>query len=108
MKYRTLEQVRKAIADNDAVRLDASLAEDVRADLEKTALALRNIERELLGDTSGDIVERLKAAAAPVDRIAADVRAKVTAMNGPAKVLVHMKKVVSVIVQVLTEAGRWR
>ena len=40
-----MEDVREAIAENDALRLDSSLNEDVRLGLEKTALTKKDYQR---------------------------------------------------------------
>lgn len=107
-RQRTLEEIREAIRANDDLRLDPSLSEDGREDLEKTPLILRDMERELVSEVSGNIVGRLEAAAAPLKEIAAGVRGKVTAMNEPAKVLEYVKDLMSLIAGIMKEAGRWR
>lgn len=106
-KIRTLEEIREAIAENDGLRLEPGVPDEVRKDLEKAALALKKIERELMDGTADRIIERMKEAAASVDGIAADVRAKVTKMNVPAKILEYFKKFVSLVSRVLAEAARW-
>lgn len=74
---------------------------------EVTALALRTIERELVEDTSEALLDRLEAASAPIKDLAREVREKVTEMNAPSKILEHFKGLLSLVVRVLTEAGRW-
>ncbi|HIR95711.1 MAG TPA: hypothetical protein IAC05_06760 [Candidatus Coprenecus stercorigallinarum] len=106
-RQRTLADVRKAIAENDGLRLDPAAGTEERLALEQTALALRTIERELLEDTSEALLDRLEAASAPIKDLAREVREKVTEMNAPSKILEHFKGLLSLVVRVLTEAGRW-
>lgn len=104
---RTLEDVREAIAENDALRLDSSLNEDVRLGLEKTALTLRDLERELIESSSEAIVDRLEAASKSIEDLARDIRARVTEMNAAPKALEHIKKVLSMLTRFLAELARW-
>ena len=104
---RTLEDVREAIAENDALRLDSSLNEDVRLGLEKTALTLRDLERELIESSSEAIVDRPEAASKSIEDLARDIRARVTEMNAAPKALEHIKKVLSMLTRFLAELARW-
>lgn len=106
-RKRTLEDVREAIAENDALRLDSSLNEDVRLGLEKTALTLRDLERELIESSSEAIVDRLEAASKSIEDLARDIRARVTEMNAAPKALEHIKKVLSMLTRFLAELARW-
>lgn len=106
-KLRTLEEIRDAIAENDRLRLEPDVPDGIREDLEKAVLSLREMERELMDDTAGRLLERMKAAAASVDGMAAEMRDKVSRMNVPAKVLEYFKKFASLVSRVLTEAARW-
>lgn len=106
-RKRTLEDVREAIAENDALRLDSSLNEDVRLGLEKTALTLRDLERELIESSSEAIVDRLEVASKSIEDLARDIRARVTEMNAAPKALEHIKKVLSMLTRFLAELARW-
>lgn len=103
----TLADVRKALAENDSLRLDPGLSDDERSGLEKVAVALREVERELVAETSGEIVERLENASDVISEMARDIRDRVTNMNLPAKILEHLKDAASILNSFLTEAGRW-
>lgn len=102
-----MEDVREAIAENDALRLDSSLNEDVRLGLEKTALTLRDLERELIESSSEAIVDRLEVASKSIEDLARDIRARVTEMNAAPKALEHIKKVLSMLTRFLAELARW-
>lgn len=56
-----------------------------RSGLERTALTLRSVERELIEATSETVLDRLEAASKPLEDLARDIRTRVTAMNAPAK-----------------------
>ena len=106
-RKQTLDDVRNAIVENDRLRLEAGITDDVRAGLDKAALALRTLERELVAETSEDIVDRLEKASETLTEMARDIRDRVSAMNIPAKVAGHLKDTAAVIVRFLTEVGRW-
>ena len=93
----TLEEIRRAIADNDSLRLDTDIPDEDRKMLEAAALSLREMEREVLSETAEGLLDRMEAAAGP----------RVTDMNKPSKVLEHIKKVMSFVTGLLKEAGRW-
>ena len=103
----TLADVREALAECDTLRLDPSLPEADRRDMDAAALTLRNLERELIDATSETLLDRLEAASKPLEDLARDIRTRVTAMNAPAKTLEHFKKLLSLLTRVLTEVGRW-
>ena len=106
-EQRTLADIREAIAECDALRLDPDLTAADRSGLERTALTLRSVERELIEATSETVLDRLEAASKPLEDLARDIRTRVTAMNAPAKTLEHFKKLLSLLTRVLTEVGRW-
>ena len=106
-RLQTLADVREALAECDTLRLDPSLPEPDRRDMDSAALALRDLERELIDATSETLLDRLEAASKPLEDLARSIRARVTAMNAPAKVLERIKKVASLVTRVLTEVGRW-
>lgn len=103
----TLGEIRKAIADNDNLRLEPDIPEEDRKMLETVALSLRNMEREMLSETTEGLLDRMEAAAGPLKDMAAQIRSRVTDMNKPSKVLEHIKKVMSFVTGLLKEAGRW-
>lgn len=103
----TLGEIRKAIADNDNLRLEPDIPEEDRKMLETVALSLRNMEREMLSETTEGLLDRMEAAAGPLKEMAARIRSRVTDMNKPSKVLEHIKKVMSFVTGLLKEAGRW-
>lgn len=103
----TLGEIRKAIADNDNLRLEPDIPEEDRKMLETVALSLRNMEREMLSETTEGLLDRLEAAAGPLKEMAARIRSRVTDMNRPSKVLEYIKKVLSFVTGFLKEAGRW-
>lgn len=103
----TLADVREALAECDTLRLDPSLPEADRRDMDAAALTLRNLERELIDATSETLLDRLEAASKPLEDLARDIRARVAAMNAPARTLEHFKKLLSLLTRVLTEVGRW-
>ena len=103
----TLADVREALAECDTLRLDSSLPDADRRDMDAAALTLRNLERELIGATSETLLDRLEAASKPLEDLARDIRTRVTAMNAPAKTLEHFKRLVSLATRILREAGRW-
>ena len=106
-RLQTLADVREALAECDILRLDPSLPEPDRRDMDSAALALRDLERELIEGTSDTLIDRLEAASKPLEDLARSIRDRVTAMNAPAKVLERIKKVASLVTRVLTEVGRW-
>lgn len=106
-EQRTLADIREAIAECDTLRLDPDLTTADRSGLERTALTLRSVERELIEATSENVLDRLEAASKPLEDLARDIRTRVTAMNAPAKTLGHFKKLLSLLTRVLTEVGRW-
>ena len=106
-RLQTLADVREALAECDTLRLDPSLPEPDRRDMDSAALALRDLERELIDETSDTLIDRLEAASKPLEDLARSIRARVTAMNAPAKVLERIKKVASLVTRVLAEVGRW-
>ena len=106
-RLQTLADVREALAECDILRLDPSLPEPDRRDMDSAALALRDLERELIDETSDTLIDRLEAASKPLEDLARSIRDRVTAMNAPAKVLERIKKVASLVTRVLTEVGRW-
>ena len=106
-RLQTLADVREALAECDTLRLDPSLPEPDRRDMDAAALALRNLERELIDATSETLLDRLEAASKPLEDLARDIRTRVTAMNAPAKTLERIKKVASLVTRVLAEVGRW-
>ena len=106
-RLQTLADVREALADCDILRLDPSLPEPDRRDMDSAALALRDLERELIEGTSDTLIDRLEAASKPLEDLARSIRDRVTAMNAPAKVLERIKTVASLVTRVLTEVGRW-
>ena len=106
-RLQTLADVREALAECDTLRLDPSLPEPDRRDMDSAALALRDLERELIEGTSDTLIDRLEAASKPLEDLARSIRARVTSMNTPAKVLERIKKVASLVTRVLTEVGRW-
>lgn len=106
-RLQTLADVREALAECDTLRLDPSLPEPDRRDMDSAALALRDLERELIDATSDTLLDRLESASKPLEDLARSIRARVTAMNAPAKVLERIKKVASLVTRVLTEVGRW-
>ena len=106
-RLQTLADVREALAECDTLRLDPSLPEPDRRDMDSAALALRDLERELIDTTSETLLDRLEAASKPLEDLARSIRDRVTAMNAPAKVLERIKKVASLVTRVLTEVGRW-
>ena len=106
-RLQTLADVREALAECDTLRLDPSLPEPDRRDMDSAALALRDLERELIEGTSDTLIDRLEAASKPLEDLARDIRTRVTAMNAPAKVLERIKKVASLVTRVLAEVGRW-
>lgn len=103
----TLADVREALAECDTLRLDPSLPEADRRDMDTAALTLRNLERELIDATSETLLDRLEASSKPLEDLARNIRTRVTAMNAPAKVLERIKKVASLVTRVLAEVGRW-
>lgn len=103
----TLGEIRKAIADNDNLRLEPDIPEEDRKMLETVALSLRNMEREMLSETTEGLLDRLEAAAGPLKEMAARIRSRVTDMNRSSKVLEYIKKVLSFVTGFLKEAGRW-
>ena len=106
-RFQTLADVREALAECDTLRLDPSLPEPDRRDMDSAALALRDLERELIDETSDTLIDRLEAASKPLEDLARSIRARVTSMNAPAKVLERIKKVASLVTRVLAEVGRW-
>ena len=106
-RLQTLADVREALAECDILRLDPSLPEPDRRDMDSAALALRDLERELIEGTSDTLIDRLEAASQPLEDLARSIRARVTAMNAPAKALEHVKKFASLVTRILTEVGRW-
>lgn len=103
----TLGEIRKAIADNDNLRLEPDIPEEDRKMLETVALTLRDMERKMLSETTEGLLDRLEAAAGPLKDMAARIRSRVTDMNRPSKVLEYIKKVLSFVTGFLKEAGRW-
>lgn len=103
----TLADVREALAECDTLRLDPSLPEADRRDMDAAALTLRNLERELIDATSETLLDRLEAASKPLEDLARDIRTRVTAMNAPARTLEHFKRLASLATRILREAGRW-
>ena len=59
----TLNEIRRAISDNDALRLDPDIPEEDRKMLETVALTLRDMEREMLSETAEGLLDRMEAAA---------------------------------------------
>ena len=106
-RLQTLADVREALAECDTLRLDPTLPEADRRDMDSAALALRDLERELIDETSDTLIDRLEAASKPLEDLARSIRDRVTAMNAPAKVLERIKKVASLVTRVLAEVGRW-
>ena len=106
-RLQTLADVREALAECDTLRLDPSLPEPDRRDMDSAALALRDLERELIEGTSDTLLDRLEAASKPLEDLARDIRDRVTSMNTPAKALEHVKKFASLVTRILTEVGRW-
>lgn len=106
-EQRTLADIREAIAECDALRLDPSLPEQDRRDMDTAALTLRNLERELIDATSETLLDRLEAASKPLEDLARDIRTRVTVMNAPAKTLEHFKRLASLATRILREVGRW-
>lgn len=106
-RLQTLADVREALAECDTLRLDPSLPEPDRRDMDSAALALRDLERELIDETSETLLDRLEAASKPLEDLARDIRDRVTSMNAPAKALERIKKVASLVTRVLAEVGRW-
>lgn len=106
-RLQTLADVREALAECDTLRLDPSLPEADRRDMDTAALTLRTLERELVDGTTETLLDRLEAASKPLEDLARDLRTRVTAMNAPAKTLEHFKKLLSLLTRVLTEVGRW-
>ena len=106
-RLQTLADVREALAECDTLRLDPTLPEADRRDMDSAALALRDLERELIDETSDTLIDRLEAASKPLEDLARSIRARVTSMNAPAKVLERIKKVASLVTRVLAEVGRW-
>ena len=106
-RLQTLADVREALAECDTLRLDPSLPEADRRDMDTAALTLRNLERELIDATSETLLDRLEAASKPLEDLARDIRTRVTAMNAPAKALEHFKRLASLAARILREAGRW-
>ena len=98
-EQQTLTDIRDAIAECDTLRLDPSLPEADRRDMDAAVLTLRNLERELIEATSETLLDRLEAASKPLDRV--------TAMNAPAKALEHFKRLASLATRILREVGRW-
>lgn len=103
----TLADVREALAECDILRLDPSLPDADRRDMDAAALTLRNLERELIDATSETLLDRLEAASKPLEDLARDIRTRVTAMNAPARTLEHFKRLASLAARILREAGRW-
>ena len=103
----TLADLREALAECDTLRLDPSLPDADRRDMDAAALTLRNLERELIDATSETLLDRLEAASKPLEDLARDIRARVTAMNAPARTLEHFKRLASLAARILREAGRW-
>lgn len=103
----TLADVREALAECDTLRLDPSLPDADRRDMDAAALTLRNLERELIDATSETLLDRLEAASKPLEDLARDIRTRVTAMNAPAKALEHFKRLASLATRILREVGRW-
>ena len=101
----TLNEIRRAISDNDALRLDPDIPEEDRKMLETVALTLRDMEREMLSETAEGLLDRMEAAAGPLKDMAAQIRS--ADMNRPSKVLEYIKKVLSFVTGFLKEAGRW-
>lgn len=106
-RLQTLADVREALAECDTLRLDPSLPELDRRDMDSAALALRDLERELIDETSETLLDRLEVASKPLEDLARDIRDRVTSMNAPAKALERIKKVASLVTRVLAEVGRW-
>lgn len=104
---KSLADIREAIAECDALRLDPDLPAADRRSLEEAALSLRNLERELIDETSDTLIDRLEAASKPLEDLARDIRDRVTSMNTPAKALERVKKFASLVTRILTEVGRW-
>lgn len=103
----TLADVREALAECDTLRLDPSLPEADRRDMDTAALTLRNLERELIDATSETLLDRLEASSKPLEDLARNIRTRVTAMNAPARTLEHFKRLASLATRILREAGRW-
>ena len=96
-----------SVGECDTLRLDPSLPEADRRDMDAAALTLRNLERELIDGTTDTLLDRLENASKPLEDLARDIRVRVTAMNAPARTLEHFKKLLSLLIRVLTEVGRW-
>ena len=106
-EQQTLTDIRDAIAECDTLRLDPSLPEADRRDMDAAALTLRNLEREFIDATSETLLDRLEAASKPLEDLARDIRTRVTAMNASAKTLEHFKRLASLTTRILREVGRW-
>lgn len=101
----TLKEVRKAIADADKLRTDVELAKESRLEMERMAVGLRKLERELISGMQDDINERLEAAVSGLKELSAEIRTKASKMDGPAKTLKHLKdffKTIDVILKTFT------
>lgn len=106
-EQQTLADIREAIAECDALRLDPSLPEADRRDMDAAAIALRDLERELIEGTSETLLDRLEVASKPLEDLARDIRTRITAMNAPARTLEHIKRLASLATRILREVGRW-
>ena len=106
-EQQTLTDIREALAECDILRLDPSLPEADRRDMDAAALTLRNLEREFIDATSETLLDRLEAASKPLEDLARSIRTRVTAMNAPARTLEHFKRLASLTTRILREVGRW-
>lgn len=90
-KPMTLKEVRKAIADADKLRTDPGLTSENREDVERMALELRKVERELISEMQDNINERIETAVSGLRALSSEIRAKVSKMDASAKMLKHLK-----------------
>ena len=89
---KSLADIREAIAECDALRLDPDLPAADRRSLEEFTAP------EYLDDLLFDF---------DLDDDEEEDGDRVTSMNTPAKALEHVKKFASLVTRILTEVGRW-
>lgn len=110
----TLKEIQEAIAQVDVARL--GLAHEARQDqqsqqgleaLEEAAFALRQAERVAIKILQKQLIKDMEASTAQLNALAKSIRFRVTKMGKFPKALDKVADLLSDVVALLTELGRW-
>ncbi|HEX2920988.1 MAG TPA: hypothetical protein VHO50_07480 [Bacteroidales bacterium] len=106
-EYPSLADIRETLSQVDEKRKDASLSKEEREILELSAVALRDAERLAISRLQQVVVKEMEASTAAINKLAKQIRSKVTRMNKVPGAINKIEAVIKIAVAILSAVGKW-